>query len=410
MPFVQAKCPECGGMLAVDDSKKAVNCQFCGEAFIVQEAVNNYNTYITNDNRTTHNYGEGTVVNVFENHDFADSLLKRGFIFLEDGDFTRANEYFEKVLDIEPENSQAYLGKLMAELRVRKQKHLKNCNNPFVSNNNFQKIMRYGDEVLKTELQEYNDAIQMRNKITRIDGTYNRAVIRMKSANTSDAYKLAASEFSSISSYKDAACLAKECLEKAEATYDEEKKKNIEKINLLKQKRESLSVFSNRIFAGHDFTVGIKSDGKLVVTSDLDTAFVSKRWKNIIAICTSAPQTIGLNSDGTVLVAGKSDYGQFNVSDWKNITAISAGFWHLIGLKSDGTVVSAKPQKSLFASVLKKDDNPNINLGQGEVQQWKDIVAISAGSLHTVGLKSDGTVVAVGGRYTACDVGRWKLF
>ena len=66
MPFVQAKCPECGGMLAVDDSKKAANCQFCGEAFIVQEAVINNNTYNNYDNRTTHNYGDGAVVNVYE--------------------------------------------------------------------------------------------------------------------------------------------------------------------------------------------------------------------------------------------------------------------------------------------------------------------------------------------------------
>ena len=72
MPFVQAKCPECGGMLAVDDSKKAANCQFCGEAFIVQEAINNYNTYNITNNNTTHNYGEGSVVNVYEdaNKDF----------------------------------------------------------------------------------------------------------------------------------------------------------------------------------------------------------------------------------------------------------------------------------------------------------------------------------------------------
>ena len=76
MPFVQAKCPECGGMLAVDADKKAAVCQFCCEAFIVQEAINNYNTYNTTnntyDNRTTHNYGDGTVVNVYEdqNKDF----------------------------------------------------------------------------------------------------------------------------------------------------------------------------------------------------------------------------------------------------------------------------------------------------------------------------------------------------
>ena len=70
MPFVQAKCPECGGMLAVDSSKKAAVCQFCGEAFIVQEAINNYNTY--NTYNTTHQYGDGAVVNVYEdqNKDF----------------------------------------------------------------------------------------------------------------------------------------------------------------------------------------------------------------------------------------------------------------------------------------------------------------------------------------------------
>lgn len=72
--FVQAKCPECGGMLAVDADKKAAICQFCGEAFIVQEAINNYNTYneTVNNYNTTHQYGEGSVVNVYEdkNKDF----------------------------------------------------------------------------------------------------------------------------------------------------------------------------------------------------------------------------------------------------------------------------------------------------------------------------------------------------
>lgn len=74
MPFVQAKCPECGGMLAVDEEKRLAVCQFCGEPFVVQEAVNNYNTYNTTNNNynTTHNYGDGTTVNVYEdtNKDF----------------------------------------------------------------------------------------------------------------------------------------------------------------------------------------------------------------------------------------------------------------------------------------------------------------------------------------------------
>lgn len=112
-----------------------------------------------------------------------------------------------------------------------------------------------------------------------------------------------------------------------------------------------------------------------------------------------------MNSNGTVLVAGKGEDGQFNVSDWKNIIAISAGFWHLIGLKSDGTVVSANPQKSFFASILRKNDNLFTNPSLNSVQEWTEIIAIAAGSHHIVGLKSDGTVVVEGCKF---NVSNWK--
>lgn len=43
-----------------------------------------------------------------------DSLLRRGTLFLEDSDWTNANAYFDKVLDIAPECAAAYLGKFLA--------------------------------------------------------------------------------------------------------------------------------------------------------------------------------------------------------------------------------------------------------------------------------------------------------
>ena len=49
--------------------------------------------------------------------------------------------------------------------------------------------------------------------------------------------------------------------------------------------------------------------------------------------------------------------------------------------------------------------------GQCDVSKWKDIVAVSAGGEYTVGLKSDGTVVAAGKNDRGqCDVAGWKLF
>ena len=71
-------------------------------------------------------------------------------------------------------------------------------------------------------------------------------------------------------------------------------------------------------------------------------------------------------------------------------SAIAASDDHTVGLKSDGTVLACG----------KNDD------GQCDVSDWKDIVAVAAGSVHTVGLKSDGTVVACGENYE-CDVSGW---
>ena len=45
-------------------------------------------------------------------------LSKRANIFLENGEYKKAVEYFNKVLDIDPENSKAYWGKFLATVGV----------------------------------------------------------------------------------------------------------------------------------------------------------------------------------------------------------------------------------------------------------------------------------------------------
>ena len=144
-------------------------------------------------------------------------LLKRAFMFLEDGDWNSANEYCEKMLDIDPENASAYLGKLLSELRVRKQESLKDQAEPFDHNNNYQKAVRFADEKLKTALTGYIEHINTRNENARLDSIYTRAKNAMSAANTESAYKKAAHLFESIDEYQDSAVLAQSCYEKAEA-------------------------------------------------------------------------------------------------------------------------------------------------------------------------------------------------
>ncbi len=143
-------------------------------------------------------------------------LLKRAFMFLEDGDWNSANEYCEKVLDIDPENASAYLGKLLSELRVRKQESLKDQAEPFDHNNNYQKAVRFADEKLKSALTGYIEHINTRNENARLDSIYTRAKNAMSAANTESAYKEAAYLFESIDEYQDSAVLVQSCYEKAE--------------------------------------------------------------------------------------------------------------------------------------------------------------------------------------------------
>ena len=92
-------------------------------------------------------------------------------------------------------------------------------------------------------------------------------------------------------------------------------------------------------------------------------------------------------------MANKNEIGQCHVSNWSDIVDVSGSLLHTVGLKSDGTVVAV-------------GDN---SFGQCNVSSWTDIIAISAGISHTIGLKEDGTIVATGNNtYGECNVSDWK--
>jgi alpha-tubulin suppressor-like RCC1 family protein len=48
--------------------------------------------------------------------------------------------------------------------------------------------------------------------------------------------------------------------------------------------------------------------------------------------------------------------------------------------------------------------------GQRDVGDWSNIIQVATGDYHTVGVRSDGTVVAVGWNgFAQCAVGSWDL-
>lgn len=82
------------------------------------------------------------------------SLLKRAFMFLEDGEWGSANEYAEKVLDIDPEDGEAYLAKAMSDLKKRSRSSMNDVSG-IALNANIQKALRFGSGSLKNEINGY---------------------------------------------------------------------------------------------------------------------------------------------------------------------------------------------------------------------------------------------------------------
>ncbi len=132
-------------------------------------------------------------------------LLRRAFMFLEDGNWQGADEYCEKVLDLEPENAQAYIGKLLAAFNIHKLEDLNTCPTAFEESSSYQKAMRFGDDDARKLLED--------QRMTKI---YDLATGYMNTADSESSFKSAAAAFKSIAGFKDADSLSEKCLDSAE--------------------------------------------------------------------------------------------------------------------------------------------------------------------------------------------------
>ena len=182
------QCIECG-TFSSDDT---VFCSVCGKRFSDAMDV----SVAENDkpeNEKTHNYdGEQKIAST--THPEIVPLLQRISLFLEDSEFDRADEYCERILDMEPTNADAYLGKLFVEFRCTTREQLKLCNTSIANSKNYAKIMRFGDGSQKSFVINAENAIQAeisrQTEIRRLteEATANR--IKEEIATEEDAVEL----------------------------------------------------------------------------------------------------------------------------------------------------------------------------------------------------------------------------
>ena len=103
------------------------------------------------------------------------------------------------------------------------------------------------------------------------------------------------------------------------------------------------------------------------------------------AISVGENHFLGLRKDGTVVAAGRGEYGECDVDSWTDVIKVR-GIWRSsIGLKKDGTMVMA-------GNAMDESDSFH------QILEWTDIVDFDAADSNMAALKSDGTVVGVGYR------------
>ena len=267
-----------------------------------------------------------------------------------------------------------------------------------------------------------------------------------------------------------AACLTLPALRNgtdSSAAKQEEQKLSIEE---LAAARESIAAHSEiTVSSGTRQTAGVKTDGTVCYSGCYqEIEPVLDSWTDIAAVSAGSWHTVGLKSDGTVVSAGSKDEDSGNVMGWTDIVAVSAGWDHTVGLKADGTAVSVGPglnahgvadwqdirlplgeRKELGKTENKKTedkkpesaelslsiDNALLNEttlstyrtntvglrsdgtvvaagsnedGECDVSDWRDIIAVSTGNGCIFGLKANGTVIAVGNNLDEqCEVSNW---
>ena len=336
-----------------------------------------------------------------------DALLKRGFMSLEDAQWDKATELFDKVLNDDPENAQAYLGLAMAEARTGDRdayaaayttadSKLRGSRNAARARQFdpeldtwFAKLDKQGrsadeqariarekkaeEERMAREKEEEEEKERLKKQaiLTRL------APIRQRNAPAAGMLAVGGSHVVGLWSYGRVLAMG----DNDAGQCDVSGWRNIVAVS-----------------AGSKHTVGLRSDGTVVAAgADNGGQCQVSDWKDVVAVSAMESHTVGLRSDGTVVAVGKNDYGQRDVSDWTDIVAVSSGYSHTVGLRRDGTVISTK-----YIGDQKYD------YGQCKLSDWRNIVAVSAGYYHTVGLRIDGTVVAVGNNaYGQCNVNDW---
>lgn len=92
-----------------------------------------------------------------------ETFIKRMYLFIEDKQYKDALQYSDQILEIDPENYNAYLGKLLSELELTRKEDLATCDLMYEDNPNYEKAVRFADPESKQILTTYAEKCRSAN-------------------------------------------------------------------------------------------------------------------------------------------------------------------------------------------------------------------------------------------------------
>lgn len=334
-----------------------------------------------------------------------DSLLKRGFTELADGNTTAAKDAFDRALDIDASFGDIYVGLLMCRnhIRDRESYYRDLLNHAFDEAYSLKKILTLsGSDQFNREVLDYKAkvereaALRAENVIRGQKRAPELKALREKYApvlqriseqgcaildSNGTLYfaqnnrwnginKREYSEWKNLMSISDCGWLMAILEDGHVETVVDFDRNTIERIEAFSPDDDVWQVTMIQEYGDCRFA-GLKGDGSIVTSGysryDSDVSKLASKiaWKDIVQIGTHDGKIIGLSKDGTVYGLDKQVSG---------IASINEGWF----LKTDGTVASIET------------NNPGYN---NRIADWADLIQISGGKDGTAGLRADGTVV-----------------
>lgn len=318
------------------------------------------------------------------------SLIKRGYIALEDGKWDDAKKSFNDALNADPENAEAYLGIVLAKMQCCDKESFADdfFKNDIDKNihDGLKRVKQFGSAEVKAWVEDLyrKKASETEEMLTALKEAKYAEACELQESGEVEKLEKAEEIFELLDDFKDSVERAEACVRAIEEKMAAAKARLAPYI-------AHIAPYQGLITISDNATVGLRENGTVIITRG---RFDFSGFTDIKSISAENKHIVGLKTNSTVVAAGNNEFGQCNVFDWTDIVAVAAGDYHTVGLKSDGTVVAAGNNK----------------FDKCNVSDWTDIIAVAAGYDHTLGLKSDGTVVATGVNcsYGQCNVSKWK--